>query len=69
MLMIFGVIIAVLFFLEVVLGSCTGVYNAEIGSSADFENVSKISPKEFVFGLLPLGALSAAIPLILFLIF
>lgn len=45
---------AILFVLEVLVGSSTGVYNAEIGSEATFDHVTKLSLKHFCFQLLPM---------------
>jgi hypothetical protein len=55
-------IVITYFFIEVVLGSCVGVYNSEIGYESSFQNAKKLSPKEFFFRLIPIFAIAICLP-------
>ncbi|GAB6191388.1 hypothetical protein [Desulfocastanea catecholica] len=58
-------IILVLFVIEVVLGSCIDVYNAEIGYAAKCDQPTRLSPKHFFTQLLPIILLFVILPFIL----
>jgi hypothetical protein len=61
--------LGILFFIEVVLGSCVDVYNAEVGLAARCEKLKQLSPKQFFTQLLPFIILSAGLPLLLSAVF
>jgi len=65
--MFFAILIylVLLFVIEVVLGSSTDVYNAEIGFAANCNEVNHLSPKQFFTRLLPFIALFVLLPLII----
>jgi len=52
-LSLFG-ILAIFYIIEVLLGSCTGVYNPQIGYASSCEGIKKLAHKEFLTELLPL---------------
>ncbi len=49
--------LVVLFILEVLFGSNTGAYNAEIGYQASSGQETRLSPKQFFLELLPVALL------------
>ncbi|MGW8158906.1 MAG: hypothetical protein ACWGKN_10395 [Desulfoprunum sp.] len=51
------IFVVILFFLEVIFGSCLEAYNAEIGYPADFKKEQRLSVQEFLFQLLPFAVL------------
>ena len=57
-------IVLVLFVIEVMLGSCLDVYNAEIGYEAKCDQPSRLSMKDFFTQLLPVILLFVILPFI-----
>ncbi len=47
------VILSLLYIIEVLLGSCLGVYNPELGQESSYEENNKLSQREFFTELLP----------------
>jgi hypothetical protein len=54
--------LVILFVQEVVLGSSTEVYNAEIGYEAKCDRVTRITTKQFFTELLPIITLCLILP-------
>ena len=65
MLLVLLLWIVILFIKEVLLGSSTGMYNAEIGREASFDEPARLSSKEFFTELIPFIILSAVLPILL----
>jgi len=63
------VYIVLLYFTEVVLGSCEDVCNPEVGYEASCDNLIKLSNKQFFSYLLPFIFLFVVLPLLLVKIF
>jgi len=61
-LSLFG-ILAVFYIIEVLLGSCTGVYEPEIGYVSSCKEITKLSHREFFTEFLPLLLIFIGIPL------
>jgi hypothetical protein len=53
------------YLIEVVFGSCAGVYSPEIGYESQWARVGKITPKAFWGGLLPVFGIGIGLPLLL----
>jgi len=58
-------IVLVIFVIEVMLGSCIDVYNAEIGYEAKCDQPTRLSLKHFFTQLLPIILLFVVLPFIL----
>jgi hypothetical protein len=50
---------------EVVFGSCTGVYNAEIGYESNCEQIEKLMQKQYFTELLPILIFAIGLPLLI----
>lgn len=57
--------IVILYFIEVVLGSCANVYNPEVGYEGNCANLTKLSNKQFFLHLLPFILLFVVLPFLL----
>ncbi|MBU0960880.1 MAG: hypothetical protein KKD01_06235 [Proteobacteria bacterium] len=57
--------LVILFFVEVVLGSCADVYNSEVGYESSCVKVTRLTSKQFFTHLLPVILLFAVFPLLL----
>jgi len=62
--LLLGIFIAV-YLCEVVFGSCTGVYNAEIGYVSNCEQIKKITQKQYFTELLPILIFAVGLPLLI----
>jgi hypothetical protein len=65
MLLVILLWIVILFIKEVLLGSGTEVYNAEIGYEATFDQADRLSSKEFFTELIPFIIFFAVLPILL----
>jgi hypothetical protein len=57
--------IIISYFCEVVYGSCTGVYNAEIGYVSNCEQVKKLTNRQYFTELMPFIIFAIGLPLLL----
>jgi len=62
--LLLGVLITA-FLCEVVFGSCTGVYNAEIGYESNCEQIEKLTHKQYFTQLMPIIIIAIGLPLLL----
>lgn len=62
--LLLGILIAA-YLCEVVFGSCTGVYNAEIGYENNCEQIDKLTQKQYFTELLPFLIFAVGLPLLI----
>ncbi len=62
--LLLGILIAA-YLCEVVFGSCTGVYNAEIGYESNCIQIKKLTQKQYFTELLPILIIAVGLPLLL----
>lgn len=59
-------ILIIAYVCEVIVGSCVGAYNAEIGCESSCDKLKKLTNKEYFTQLMPLIIVFVGLPLILY---